>query len=206
MFLRRAFGSFWVGSAVALSVFGVATAFAADQVPDCPAFALKSQNGGDPGSLEVNNDQVIEWKRTTDNQYHDRGHVKGQIVQVYPDKNGHEHFAIQIGPGKEDTLEIIYNQDFGSVPDPQVGMDVEACGDYITSTAPAPGPGNVTYPASPDSAILHWVHMAPQRSGHNSGFLWIDGVLTGQDPGHAPPKPKRPKHPKHPHDEVTAVR
>lgn len=174
-------------------------AMAMDAVPSCPAFALKQQNGGDPGSLPVNNDQVLRWKRageqdSSNNNYHDRGHVQGTVVQVYPDRNGHNHFSVKVGPDANDTVEVVYNQDFGSVPDPQVGMPVEACGDYITSVAPTPGPSGQTYPASPDHALIHWVHMAPARSGHNSGFLVVNGVLTGQDAGNAGPRPGH-----HPH-------
>src|SRR5262249_50020209 len=99
MFVGR-FAGFSGLSAMALGMviglFNTAVALS-DEVPSCAAYALKSQNGGDPGSLEVNNEQVLQWKTSTDNQYHDRGHVQGKIVRVYPDKNGHEHFAIQIG-------------------------------------------------------------------------------------------------------------
>lgn len=147
----------------------------------CPAFALKSENGGNPGNIEGNNnDQVLRWKATSKNQFHARARVQGKVVRIYPDRNGHEHFSIQIGPKSGDTIEVVYNQNFGAVPEPEVGMDVEACGDYITSTGPAPAPGGKTYPASPDGAIIHWVHFAPSRSGHTSGYLVVGGVLTGQ--------------------------
>jgi hypothetical protein len=184
-------GTFGIWMGLLLPQIGGAT----DAIPNCPAVALKQENSGNPGSLAINNAQVLQWKRTTENQRHERGHVQGNVVRVYPDRNGHEHFAIQIGPDQaHDTVEIIYNQDFGAVPDPQVGMAVEACGDYITSTAPSPGPNGQVYPASPDGAIVHWVHMAPDRSGHHSGFLMVNGVLTGQDPSHAGPRPPRSGH------------
>lgn len=196
MFLGRGALYFFIGALALGSVQG--SLALATEVPICPEYALKSQNGGNPGNLGINNDTVLKWKSDSPNQYHDRGHVEGKIVRVYPDKNGHEHFSIQIGSGAGETLEIIYNQEFGAMPQPTVGMDVEACGDYITSTAPSPGPNGQTYPASPDGAILHWVHMAPARSGHHSGFVVIDGVLTGQDPDHASPRPPRQKNPKRP--------
>ena len=62
-------------------------------------------------------------------------------------------------------------------------MSIEACGDYITSTAQS-GP----YPPSPDGAILHWVHMNPAGRGHDAGFLAINGTLYGQDAANAGPK------------------
>jgi hypothetical protein len=151
----------------------------------CPAYALKTENGGNPGNIEGNNnDQVLHWKVNSKNQFRDRARVQGKIVRVYPDRNGHEHFSIQIGPQSTDTVEIVYNQQFGAVPDPQVGVEVEACGDYITSTAVSPAPRGGSYPASPDGAIVHWVHFAPARSGHTSGYLVIGGVLTGRGNSH----------------------
>jgi hypothetical protein len=160
---------------------------AQDAIPSCPAYRLRQENSGNPGSLGVNNAQVLAWKQAAVNQQTDRGHVQGNVVRIYPDRNGHEHFAIQIGPNSSDTIEIIYNQEFGTVPPVSVGIPVEACGDYITSTGPSPGPNGQTYPASPDGALIHWVHMAPGSSGHHSGYLVVNGVLTGQDAQHAPP-------------------
>lgn len=140
----------------------------ADNMPVCMA-------GGQ--TLAVNNSQVINWKTTTRNQFQSRGHVQGKLINVYPDHSGHNHFEVQIGSNQSDTIEIIYNQSFGAIPTIAPGADVEACGDYITSNAPT---GH--YPASPDGAILHWVHAATS-SGHPSGFVAIDGVVYGQNAG-----------------------
>jgi hypothetical protein len=142
--------------------------------------------------LPVNNDQVLDWKHSTQNQFRDRGHVHGNIVQVYPDKNGHDHFSIQIGKQSDDLIEVIYNQDFGTTPALHEGMEVEACGDYITSIAQS-GP----YPPSPVGAIVHWVHLNPKHSGHESGFLAIDGQVYGQDAENAGPKKSPPPFPRH---------
>jgi hypothetical protein len=160
-------------------VLGSAVAQATDALPSCPAYRMKNDNGGVPGNLPLNNEQVLKWKTTTQNTFVDRGHVKGEIVAVYDDRNGHEHFSLKIGPNPTDTVEIVFNQNFGKVPDPKPGMPVEACGDYITSTGPSPAPGGETYPASPDGALVHWVHSAT-HGGHNSGYLMVNGVLTGQ--------------------------
>ncbi|MGK5084332.1 hypothetical protein WDW37_13630 [Bdellovibrionota bacterium FG-1] len=165
--------------------------FATDAIPVCPAFSLRNQNGGNPGDLPINNADVLKWKQATQNQFHARGHVQGNIVKVYPDRNGHDHFAIKIGPNDADTVEIIYNQDFGTAPDTHSGVPVEACGDYITSTAPSPGPNGQVYPASPDGALVHWVHLAPPRSGHHSGFLMIGGILVGQGKSKPGQKPRK---------------
>jgi hypothetical protein len=177
--------------AAAWGLYGSGLSFAGDAIPVCPEFTLRAQNGGNPGDLRVNNDEVLKWKTSTENQFHARGHVTGTIAKIYPDRNGHEHFSIKIGPNDTDTVEIIYNQSFGQMVEPRVGMPVEACGDYITSSAPSPGPAGVTYPASPDGALIHWVHLAPPRSGHHSGYVMINGMLTGQDTAHAGPRPPR---------------
>jgi hypothetical protein len=154
-------------------------------LPDCPAYAKKLQYQGKPYNLVSNNNsQVLGWKSAAQNQFEGRAHVQGAIVRVYPDRNGHHHFAIQIGPDAGDTVEIVYNEDFGPTPPPAVGMQVEACGDYITSVGPSSGPNGEVYPASPDGALVHWVHMAPPRSNHTSGYLVLGGVLTGQEPEH----------------------
>jgi hypothetical protein len=163
---------------LALASFGSASFVSADDAPICP--------GWDGKPLAENNRQILHWERTTQNQYRDRGHVVGDIVEIYPDKNGHEHFAIQIGPNDSDRIEVIYNQDFGYVPETQIGMQVEACGDYITSTEQA-GP----YPPSPDGAIIHWVHRAPNERRHPSGFLMIDGQVYGTDFQNAGPRRHR---------------
>ena len=126
--------------------------------------------------IPVDNQEVLGWKTGTANLFLARSHVQGRVTRVYPDRNGHNHFAIQIGPGPSDTLEVIYNSSFGQLPNIRPGMSVEACGDYITSNAPA------QYPASPDGAIIHWVHRNP-RGGHDSGFLVINGSLYGQGNG-----------------------
>ena len=151
------------------------TSFAlADDAPPCMAGS---------SAIGINNGQVLQWETSTPNQFLARGHVSGPIVQVYPDQNGHHHFAIQIGQDPSNRLEVIYNEDFGSVPQMSEGMNVEACGDYITSTAQS-----AQYPASPDGAIIHWVHQSPNLAKHPSGFLMVDGVLYGQDAENAGPK------------------
>jgi hypothetical protein len=133
--------------------------------------------------IAVDNQQVLNWKNTTRNQFHARGHIEGTIRQIFSDHSGHHHYEVGIGPGADDTVEVIYNEDFGGVPQVRAGSTIEACGDYITSNAPS---GH--FPASPDGAILHWVHMSPSLQRHDSGFIILDGVVCGQDAGAAGPK------------------
>jgi hypothetical protein len=145
--------------------FGPALAFSSDAAPPCLA-------GNRP--VPINNAQALVWKTSTANQYTARSHVMGRVAKVYPNQSDHNHFSLQIGPNARDTIEVIYNIEFGQLPQMAVGMEVEACGDFINSFAQA-GP----YPPSPDGAIIHWVHYNPNGKGHDSGFLMIDGVLYG---------------------------
>ncbi len=124
--------------------------------------------------LPVDNARVLELKRDTRNQFHARAHILGTLVRNYHDHSNHHHLEVRIADSDDGTIEIVYNEDFGSVPDLRPGEKIEACGDYITADART---GH--YPPSPDGAIMHWVHASPS-SRHESGFLVIDGVLCGQ--------------------------
>jgi hypothetical protein len=138
----------------------------ADTIPDCTSRGQQTP---------INNSQVLDWKYHTKNQFHSRGHIQGIITLLYPDHTGHHHIETKIGPAATDTIEVIYNEDFGPVPNSMaVGSTIEACGDYITSNAQSGG-----FPASPDGALVHWVHRSPNPK-HDSGFMVIDGVLCGQ--------------------------
>ncbi len=159
-----------------LGLFFSINSFAQSAVPVCMAAGQV---------LPVNNELVLQWKTTTQDQFHSRGHVLGHLLQAFPDHSGHHHLEVQIGAGPTDTIEVIYNEGFGTVPAMKAGDVVEACGDYITAKTQA-GP----YPPSPDGAILHWVHMAPSGS-HESGFFVVNGVVCGQDVGNALPKNRR---------------
>lgn len=141
--------------------------WAADEAPVCMAYKKP---------LAVNSDQVLHWKRTTQNQFQERGNVVGTVTQIFPDRSGHEHFEILIGRQAEDVIEVIYNSDFGKIPQVKVGDNVQACGDFIVATAQS-GP----YPPSPSGAIIHWIHKSPKPDRHPHGFLMINGTLYGQD-------------------------
>lgn len=126
-------------------------------------------------AIAIDNDQVITWKRTTKNQFHARGHVQGVLRQEYADHSGHDHLQIALAgaDGSSDTLELVYNSKFGRLPALHAGATIEACGDYITSNQPTR-----RYPASPDGAIIHWVHKSKNKN-HESGYLIIDGQPVG---------------------------
>ncbi len=178
MQFRRPFGFGVLAFGLSLALTQNALAFTG--VPVCPAY-------GKP--LAINNQQVLHWKRTTQNQFRERGNIEGVITRVFDDRKTHAHFEIAIGRYQDDVVEVIYNQDFGRLRTEilKPGMKVQACGDFIVATAPS-GP----YPASPSGAIIHWVHANPSGRGHDPGFVVIDGVLYGQDTANAGPPPRFP--------------
>ena len=116
--------------------------------------------------LQVNNQQMTWLEANMPNQWLGRGHALGTIGNIYPTINGHYHFQGLITGG---SVEVVYNLDFTPLPNIKTGGTFEACGDLIISTEPTS-----QYPASPDKAILHWVHPSNDPR-HPSGFL-----ITGQ--------------------------
>ena len=154
----RAFG-------LSLSLLFSISAFATDALPPCMVGNKQ---------LLINNAQVSRWKTTTKNQYVGRGHVRGRLSKIYPMKNNHAHFQIEFDGGVDDTLEVVYSLDFGKLPRLAIGMEIEACGDYITSIARTP-----EYPASPDGAIIHWIHASDNPKRHPHGYVAIDGRVFG---------------------------
>lgn len=132
--------------------------------------------GAQGQTLPVNDSQVITYKSTTPNQFLARAHIQGILQHAYADKTGHSHFEVKIGAGPKDNIEVVYNQSFGALPQLAPGMVIEACGDYITSNA-----ATSQYPASPDGAIIHWVHRS--TGNHASGYVVAGGILCGQGAG-----------------------
>ena len=132
------------------------------------------------GALGLGNDQVLGWLKTTQNSFSARAMVQGKIIKRYPDRTDHAHFAIDLNGDGQGDLEVIYQNDFGNLPDLQPGMMVVACGDYITDHA-----------HSPNGGIIHWVHCNPgDRDGgvHPSGFVMINGQVFGYSaPSSQPP-------------------
>ena len=137
------------------------------------------------GAPQPNNDQVLQWKTSTRSGFTARAFIVGVLVAILTDQGAHLHLEVDLsnhGNGRAEHLEVIYNKQFGEVPPLRLGMEVQACGDYITSTQVNNG-----YPPSPVGAIIHWIHMSPKPDRHPSGFLVIDGHLTGQNDPHDRP-------------------
>jgi hypothetical protein len=171
MILQRRVKGIFLSFAFLISFFLAENSTAAFASPPCL----------DLNSNEVlaRNEQVLKWKTSTPNQFLSRAHVTGVVENIYPDRNGHDHFQLRLGPHPKDTLELVYNQSFGEIGALVPGSSVEACGDYITSNAPTQ-----IYEPSPDGAILHWIHRSTKPKRHPSGYLILNGTLYGQGSGH----------------------
>ena len=139
------------------------------------ASSEQCNDNGQP--MSFNNDQVLQWKTSEPNGYHARGYVQGTVDEVFSDMTGHHHFSVQIGSQSSDHIEVIYQLNFGDMPEPQVGEQVIACGDFINSFAQNGG-----YQPSPDGAIIHWVHRSPSPN-HDDGFVILNGQLYGNGNG-----------------------
>lgn len=120
--------------------------------------------------LGVDNEKAIQLRSQRQSGFTTRLLISGIVDEVFPDRSGHRHFSVKIGPNPDDHIEVIYNLSFGSLPVPTVGETAEACGDYIVSTSQNGG-----YQASPDGMIIHWVHRA--TGGHEAGFTILNGQL-----------------------------
>jgi hypothetical protein len=131
--------------------------------------------GKDGKGLQYNNDEVMDWKTSTPDQYIDRSLVAGTVTKVLLTRKTHIHFAIDLDGNRTGDLEVIYNLSFGELPKIEIGSQVIACGDYITVGPKARQP-------SPLGAIIHWVHYNPgDRDGgrHPHGFVIINGKPFG---------------------------
>lgn len=165
-------------SVAALSTVAVTSVAFADEPGDYSSQSSTPDCISGSSAMPIDNQAVLNLKTSTPNQFLARAHISGTVGQVYADEHGHNHFELLIGSGPTDSIEVIYNISFGNLPTIQTGMSVEACGDFINSDA-----ATSQYPASPDNAIIHWVHRNPKGHGHASGFLDINGQLYGQGSG-----------------------
>ncbi|MBO9667159.1 MAG: hypothetical protein J7501_10135 [Bdellovibrio sp.] len=125
-------------------------------------------------NLDISNSKVLTWREHMEAKFQARALIKGTIVGVIEARQNHVHFEVDLDNDlstSDDRLEVIYNIKFGDVPDNRPGDTLVACGDFIVD------------PYSPMKAVLHWVHKNPKGKGHEDGFLWINGNLTGQVSG-----------------------
>ncbi len=140
-----------------------ASALAANTLPVC-----KNKNS----VITFNNDQVIAWRNEGKNKFLSRALIKGIIVGVIENRQGHIHFEVDFDKDlttTRDRIEVIYNVEFGDVPDFRNGDELIACGDFVVDSW------------SPLGGVVHWLHSNPNSSKnkHEDGFLVINGTLTG---------------------------
>jgi hypothetical protein len=166
---------------LSVGIFAGSARGAAEALPPCRAHGQ---------TLQLNNEQVLDWRNSTPNQFRNRGLVSGPVTRIFLDAGDgdHVHFEIQIGPEKDDVIEVVFNSEFGNLPDQiELDMPVTACGDYITSNAPTK-----QYPASPSGALIHWLHFDPDNH-HDDGWMVIGGKVYGME-GQGQKGHKKPKH------------
>ncbi len=130
--------------------------------------------------LEIDNERALMVKKTKPDQTQVRARISGKVQKIYKDQTEHDHFSIQIGSKPGESVEVVYSQDFGKIPEERlkVGAVVEACGDFIVSKKKTK-----RYPPSPDGAIIHWVHRSNDPKRHPDGYVLVDRVLYGFAPG-----------------------
>ena len=129
--------------------------------------------------LPVMNEQALQWRETQASGFKTRALISGTVDEVFPDQTGHRHFSLKVGPNPGDHIEVIYNESFGAMPLPQTGEEAQACGDYIVATQQNGG-----YAASPDGALVHWVHKNTDHSSHDNGYVVLNGVVYGNENGY----------------------
>ncbi|MBS1959980.1 MAG: hypothetical protein JST80_10940 [Bdellovibrionales bacterium] len=143
---------------------------------DPPANVLPIPCLNDAGKQITNfmNNTVLDWKETSKDQFKTRALVQGPISTFFNDHTGHAHFGINLNSDGISDLEVIYNEEFGALPDNlTIGQSVTACGDFIVARKIRP---------SPLGALIHWVHYNPgDRDGgrHPHGYLVISGRAYG---------------------------
>jgi hypothetical protein len=153
------------------------TAFAKPAPLSCPQKA-----GGDLG---VNNEQVLEWVKSSQKEsIRARAHISGKVVAVLPSmkvkslekepdkfKGKHQRFDVKIGPGKYDIVQVFYNGRYSPRPAVKKGDTVEACGEFAADYTSEVGKGN-------RYAVVYWVHSATAYP-HPEGYVQSGGTTYG---------------------------
>lgn len=120
--------------------------------------------------LDFNNEQVIAWRDQGNRKITYRAFIKGTIVAMTENDHGHVHFEVDLDKDlstTHDRIEVVYNIEFGDMPDYRPGDELIACGDFVVDSY------------SPQGGVVHWLHLNPKNNGHENGYLVIDGNLTG---------------------------
>jgi len=138
--------------------------------------------------MQVNNEQVLQWKKTSATEFvRSRAHITGSVVKQLPPLKSsarrferepdkflklHQRYEVQIGPNKNDVVELFYNGRYEPRPALQAGDKVEACGEFVADATSSSKGGPV--------AIVYWVHAAKMYP-HVEGFLHSNGKTFGRE-------------------------
>jgi hypothetical protein len=121
-------------------------------------------------NLEINSDMLLNYRDQMEAKFKTRGYAKGVLVRVMEDRQGHVHLEMDFDENlqtADDRVEVVYNTEFGALPDARPGDQLVVCGDFIVD------------PYSPLKAVIHWLHFSPKKQAHDDGFLAINGVVYG---------------------------
>lgn len=121
--------------------------------------------------LDIDNHQVINLRDFMEQGFKTRALVEGSLVVMMENRQGHTHLEIDLDQNLatfDDRLEVIYNNNYGDLPNVQEGDKIIACGDFIVDKH------------SPHKAVIHWLHKSPNPKSHDHGFLAINGIIFGK--------------------------
>ncbi len=118
----------------------------------------------------IDNHQALSLRDFMENGFKTRALLEGTLVSVLENKQGHTHLEIDLDNDSQtldDRIEVIYNNEYGDLPDLKKGDRLIACGDFILDAY------------SPYKAIIHWLHKSLNVKKHNDGFLVINNIVFG---------------------------
>jgi hypothetical protein len=116
------------------------------------------------------NHQAINLRDFMENGFKTRALLEGTLIRVLANSQGHTHLEVDLDNDfqtSDDRIEVIYNNEYGELPEVKNGDHLIACGDFILDTY------------SPFKAIIHWLHKSPNIRKHNDGFLAINNIVFG---------------------------
>jgi hypothetical protein len=121
-------------------------------------------------TLQIDNNKAVNIKLFQEHGFKTRAYLKGFAIKETENRQGHTHIEVDLNLSSEDNddqIELIFNNQYGDLPDIKGGEEVIMCGDYIVDHY------------SKNKAVIHWVHKSPNQKKHNHGFIIINNVVYG---------------------------
>lgn len=137
-------------------------ASAAAGVPTC----LDKKN-----KLSIDNHMAINLRDFREHGFKTRALIDGLLMITMENRQGHTHLEIDLDQDfqtADDRLEVIFNNNYGELPELKAGDHIIACGDFIVDAN------------SPHKAVIHWLHKSPNIKKHDDGYLSINGIVFGK--------------------------